>query len=71
MSMLREGQGKEILAVGITMPKNDKKKENLKWVFNGFSVKENDGEWKSKINIRQREMKLKMGKEFGKNTQML
>lgn len=44
MSMLREGQGKEILAVGITMPKNDKKKENLKWVFNGFSVKENDGE---------------------------
>lgn len=49
------------------MLKNDKKKQNnLNLILNGFSVKENNVFENERINISQREIQLKMGKEIGK-----
>lgn len=54
------------------MLKNDKKKQNnLNLILNGFSVKENNVFENERINISQREIQLKMGKEIGKNIQLL
>lgn len=49
------------------MLKNDKKKQNnLNLILNGFSVKENNVFENERINISQREIQLKMGKEIGR-----